>query len=72
MGARLIWTAFIFYGFLNDFFPILYGFNLDTSVPIVKTGPADSYFGFSLAQHQIYRDEEAPDGDTIRVFDKSV
>ena len=27
-------------------------FNLDTKVPIVKTGPPNSYFGFSVAQHQ--------------------
>ena len=29
-------------------------FNLDTSVPLVKTGTRDSYFGFSLAQHYIF------------------
>lgn len=29
-------------------------FNLDTDVPIVKEGiSGDSYFGFSVAQHQI-------------------
>ena len=27
------------------------GFNIDTVAPIVKTGPIDSYFGFSVAQH---------------------
>lgn len=28
------------------------GFNLDTTIPVIKIGPKDSYFGFSLAQHQ--------------------
>lgn len=28
------------------------GFNLDTVIPVIKVGPADSYFGFSVAQHQ--------------------
>ena len=27
-------------------------FNLDTNVPIVKIAPTNSYFGFSVAQHQ--------------------
>ena len=31
-------------------------FNLDTKIPIVKTGPEDSYFGFSVAEHQIYNE----------------
>ena len=31
----------------------IYAFNLDTSVPIIKAGIPGSYFGFSVAQHQI-------------------
>lgn len=27
-------------------------FNLDTTIPIIKEGPANSFFGFSVAQHQ--------------------
>ena len=32
---------------------LLLAFNLDTDVPIVKEWSRDSYFGFSVAQHQI-------------------
>lgn len=28
-------------------------FNFETRLPIVKRGPHDSYFGFSVAQHLI-------------------
>jgi hypothetical protein len=28
------------------------GFNLDTVIPVIKEGPDNSYFGFSVAQHQ--------------------
>lgn len=28
-------------------------FNLEPRLPIVKRGPVDSYFGFSVAQHVI-------------------
>lgn len=28
------------------------GFNLDTTIPVIKEGPDNSYFGFSVAQHQ--------------------
>jgi len=28
-------------------------FNVDTHAPIVKQGAADSYFGFSVAQHKV-------------------
>lgn len=33
------------------FFTDISAFNLDTKVPIVKKGIADTYFGFSVAQH---------------------
>jgi len=29
-------------------------FNVDTHAPIVKQGVADSYFGFSVAQHLVF------------------
>ena len=29
-------------------------FNVDTHSPIVKRGVADSYFGFSVAQHLVF------------------
>lgn len=29
-------------------------FNVDTHAPIVKHGVADSYFGFSVAQHLVF------------------
>jgi len=29
-------------------------FNVDTHAPIVKRGVADSYFGFSVAQHLVF------------------
>ncbi|XP_013415962.1 integrin alpha-PS1 isoform X2 [Lingula anatina] len=35
------------------FSPGLYAFNLFTKLPIVKNGPVDSYFGFSVEQHQM-------------------
>ena len=28
-------------------------FNVDIKVPIVKKGPTDSYFGYSVAQHHV-------------------
>lgn len=31
-------------------------FNLETRLPVVKIGPQDSYFGYSVAQHQIVDD----------------
>ncbi len=45
-------------GFLLLFVTILAvcdAFNLDTNVPLVKEGRFDSYFGFSVTQHQVYR-----------------
>lgn len=47
-GAR---TLFLFLGVLA----LSNAFNLDTNVPIVKEGRTDSYFGFSVTQHQVYR-----------------
>ncbi|VDI37504.1 integrin alpha 6 [Mytilus galloprovincialis] len=29
------------------------GFNIDTKIPFIRTGPANSYFGFSIAEHMI-------------------
>lgn len=29
------------------------GFNVDTQIPFRRKGPTNSYFGFSLAEHQI-------------------
>ena len=40
-----VFTVLIYYG--------VHGFNLDTKIPIVKKGRANSYFGFSVAQHMI-------------------
>lgn len=37
-------------------------FNLDTTIPVFKEGPSDSYFGFSVAQHQQLR---ASDGEIV-------
>lgn len=31
---------------------LICGFNLDTKIPIIKTGQKNSYFGFSVAEHQ--------------------
>ena len=31
------------------------GFNIDTTIPIVKEGPPGSFFGYSVAQHQQVR-----------------
>jgi len=28
-------------------------FNIDTSVPLIKLGPRESYFGFSVSPHYI-------------------
>lgn len=56
----------------GSFVTVLNGFNLDTSVPIVKVGPTDSYFGFSIAEHQIYRDQDVEGSDPVRVLDRSV
>ncbi|CAH1238256.1 ITGA6 [Branchiostoma lanceolatum] len=33
--------------------PLTLGFNYETRIPLVKNGPQNSYFGFSVAQHQI-------------------
>ena len=29
------------------------GFNLETRLPVIKEGPRNSYFGYSVAQHLI-------------------
>ncbi|GFT77701.1 uncharacterized protein TNCV_4245671 [Trichonephila clavipes] len=31
-------------------------FNLETRLPVIKIGPQESYFGYSVAQHQIIDD----------------
>ena len=31
-------------------------FNFEPRLPLVKRGPPDSYFGFSVAQHQVTDD----------------
>jgi hypothetical protein len=33
------------------------GFNVDTQIPFIRRGPTNSYFGFSLAEHQITNSE---------------
>lgn len=33
-----------------------FGYNLDTELPIIRTGEQDSYFGFSVALHSFYDD----------------
>ncbi|XP_077979308.1 integrin alpha-6-like [Glandiceps talaboti] len=39
--------------FIICFIQVTYSFNLDTGLPIIKTFPVkESYFGFSVAQHQ--------------------
>ncbi len=38
------------------FYTSIYAFNLDTHVPIIKEGRGNSYFGFSVAQHQIFEE----------------
>ena len=52
-GTGVVWSVLVqlFYFYANTF-----AFNLDTNVPIVKQGNPDSYFGFSVAQHQIYEE----------------
>ena len=30
---------------------VVLGFNLDSDIPVIKSGPKGSYFGFSVAQH---------------------
>jgi integrin alpha 7 len=62
-GTGVVWSVlvqlFYFYAKTN-------AFNLDTHVPIVKQGRgSNSYFGFSVAQHQIY---EYTTGTTQHVF----
>ena len=47
-GGRIFWSVSLH---LLTFFLDIQCFNLDTNVPIVKIGDANSYFGFSVAQH---------------------
>ena len=35
------------------------GYNVDTTIPVIKTGPGGSYFGYSVAQHQEVRMKDA-------------
>lgn len=35
------------------------GFNLDPKFSVIKLGPAGSYFGYSVAEHQIVNDDES-------------
>lgn len=39
--------------FVFRFLIIVRGFNLETRLPLVKQGNAGSYFGYSVAAHQI-------------------
>lgn len=43
------------------------GYNVDTTIPVIKTGPVGSYFGYSVAQHQEVRMKDAftPTDDVI-------
>lgn len=38
--------------FVPFYLHFTHGFNLDTKIPILKKGRKDSYFGFSVAEHQ--------------------
>ncbi|KAI7697554.1 hypothetical protein SSS_08896 [Sarcoptes scabiei] len=38
---------------LFSIWPMFQAFNLDTSIPVYKFGPKDSYFGYSVAEHII-------------------
>lgn len=38
------------------------GFNLEPRIAIVKEGDRDSYFGFSVSQHQIIQSRPQPNG----------
>ncbi|XP_078655936.1 integrin alpha-6-like isoform X1 [Branchiostoma floridae x Branchiostoma belcheri] len=40
--------------------PLTLGFNYETRIPLVKQGRRNSYFGFSVAQHQITAGESDP------------
>lgn len=56
----LLWIAISLLGILININEVL-SFNLDSSVPIIKTsGSQSAYFGFSVAQH--YISEENPTG----------
>lgn len=37
--------------FLSFFIKRTLQFNFETRLPVIKNGPPDSYFGFSVAQH---------------------
>ncbi|KFM71697.1 hypothetical protein X975_10596, partial [Stegodyphus mimosarum] len=32
-------------------------FNLETRIPVIKEGPTGSYFGYSVAQHQLTNED---------------
>lgn len=43
----------VFVSIVVNFFVFTHGFNLETRLPLVKQGHPGSYFGYSLASHQI-------------------
>jgi len=52
---RRIWTVFRLLSLVVGVLVVcVRSFNIDVHAPIVKQGDADSYFGFSVAQHLVY------------------
>ena len=60
-------TTFTCAVILTTFIVSVRGFNVDTTIPIVKRGPPGSFFGYSVAQHQVVRmiDFRTPSDDVI-------
>lgn len=47
--------AFLF--FTVSVLSAVFGFNLESRIPVIKEGNAGSYFGYSVAEHQEIADD---------------
>ena len=41
---------------------LIFGFNIDVDIPVIKKGPDGSYFGYSVAEH-IMTEQPDPNSD---------
>ena len=52
--AGILYDAIVIYGVLAAIrLNIVLTYNIDYEYPVIKEGPSGSFFGFSVAQHQI-------------------
>ncbi|XP_074658698.1 integrin alpha-PS1-like [Tubulanus polymorphus] len=61
------WILYLSCWCLFTFYRCILTFNLDTHIPLIKTGHPDSYFGFSVAEHIIALGAPTPNQSVILI-----